>query len=247
MTTALTHREGLSPDTGEIVELPARFAMDQYLGELRSTTAIETQQKLAAAYDEACRSLIGPNDVQKEGKREFKKKSAWRKLARHFRISLEVDPDDTRFERFPDGSWLATARALAVAPWGQRFADVGACGSDEQTGRRVITMADAIATAMTRASNRAVSNLIAMGEVSAEEIGERGAETERWAEPEPTSETPWPHDGPMKGKLLKDWPAKGLWWLVEPGRNAGSHTEIWQHLAKDELNRREKTAPGTAQ
>lgn len=179
MTTAV--KEGVLVETGEIVNLPAPFEIKQYLQQLRGPVAIERQQQLAAAYDEACRALIGPNDVQKDKGREFKKKSAWRKLARHFGISVLVDPADTQYQRFETGVWLATARAVAVAPWGQRFTDVGACGSDEQTGRRVITMADAIATAMTRAINRAISNLIAMGEVSAEEMGET-EEDERAAE-----------------------------------------------------------------
>lgn len=238
--TAVASREGVALETGEVVAIPAKFEMHDYLTQLRRSGAIENQQQLAAAYDEACRALIGPNDIQREGKREFKKKSAWRKLARHFHISIEAEPGDTRFQRLEDGSWLATARAVAVAPWGQRFADVGACGSDEQTGRRVITMADAIATAMTRAVNRAVSNLIAMGEVSAEEIGDRasGSEThDALPDPEPTSETPWPGEGPIKGKLLRDFTDKQLLWLVHPDRR-GAHIEVWQGLGKDEINRR---------
>ena len=149
-------------DTGEVA------GMREYVATLG--TGLVDQHALSAAYDAAVASLIGPNDVQQEGGRSFKKKSAWRKLARHFNLSVEAEPGDARIVQGPADSWVAVARATAVAPWGQRFTDVGACGSDESTGRRVMTFADALATAMTRAANRAISNLIAMGEVSAEEM-----------------------------------------------------------------------------
>lgn len=159
--------------TGEVLESVSVFSMTDYLAGVNSPAGFQQQQALSVAYDAAVRALIGPNDVQKEGDREFKKKSAWRKLARHFSISVVCDPREARIDHIGEGAWIAVAGATASGPWGQSWTDVGACGSDEATGRRVITFADAIATAMTRASNRAVSNLIAMGEVSAEEIGNR--------------------------------------------------------------------------
>lgn len=167
-------------------------------------TALQHQQALAAAYDAACAALVGPNDVQKDGGRSFKKKSAWRKLARHFGISVDCELADTRVDFTADG-FIAYARAKASAPWGQSWADVGACSSDEATGKRTITYADAIATAMTRASNRAVSNLIAMGEVSAEEIGNRAAYGAAYGNDAPARSSA-PSNGPPKGDAEKKWP-----------------------------------------
>lgn len=156
--------------TGEVVAPAAPFDMATYLADLRADKHLAQQKALAAVYDAACNALIGENDVQKEGARTFKKKSAWRKLARHFNISTEI----VRVEKEDlNGIFCATVTVRAVAPWGQHAEEVGACATDEATGRRQITTADAIATAATRATNRAVSNLIAMGEVSAEEIGDR--------------------------------------------------------------------------
>jgi hypothetical protein len=98
--------------------------------------------------------------------------------------------------------FVATVTARAVAPWGQRYEEVGACSTGEAVGRRVITVADAIATASTRASNRAISNLIAMGEVSAEEIQQPPAAKAAKAAPA---------DGPTwKGKPLTDYPSADL-------------------------------------
>lgn len=153
----------VSVETGEV---PPRFELHSYLKALDATG----QNALAAAYDAACSAVIGPNDVQAADGRSFKKKSAWRKLARYFNISVQIieEPTISQVGEF----MVATVRARATAPWGQSFDDVGSCGTDEATGRRTISIADAVATAATRASNRAVSNLIAMGEVSAEEIGD---------------------------------------------------------------------------
>jgi len=159
MTTAVATRD----------EAPA-FELATYLSQLSKPAALEAQRRLAAAYDEACHALLGPNDVQRGEKgRLFKKKSAWRKLARHFGISTSIVR--TAHETLPSGDFLATVTARAIAPWGQAVEDVGSCCSDEETGRRKITVADAIATAATRAVNRAISDLIAVGELSAEELG----------------------------------------------------------------------------
>ncbi len=189
------------------VETPREFALSDYLATLDSPAALAQQQKLAAAYDHACNALIGPNDVQQEGNRSFKKKSAWRKLARHFRISVAAALDSVRVEYTADG-FTAFAVATASAPWGQSWSDVGACGSDEATGRRTITVADAIATAMTRAANRAVSNLIAMGEVSAEEIGNR-APRQSGSRSKADADKVWPF-GEKKGTRLGDFATEEL-------------------------------------
>jgi hypothetical protein len=166
-STSITRVES----TGEVIAPP--FALSDYLATIATDRALAEQQQLAHAYDVACASLIGPNDVQVEGSRSFKKKSAWRKLARYFGISTSIVKVEREWTA--GGDFLATVTVRAAAPWGQSAEAVGACGTDEATGRRTISTADAIATAETRATNRAVSNLVAMGEVSAEEIGDRKA------------------------------------------------------------------------
>lgn len=183
-------------EVGEGELAPESFSLQRYAKEVSAPAALQQQRALAAAYDAACQALIGPNDVQTEGARQFKKKSAWRKLARHFNISVDI----VRIDReMIDGFFLATVTARAVAPWGQRYEEVGACATSEATGRRVISVADAIATASTRASNRAISNLIAMGEVSAEEIQDRVP-----AKPAAANGPTW------KGKPLMDYASPDL-------------------------------------
>lgn len=202
MSTALERVNQVTGETVSVVE----FNMSDYLASVSATGAIETQQRLAAAYDTACRALIGPNDVQKEGSREFKKKSAWRKLARHFNISTEVVNIKHEETYAGNNYFLAMVTVRAKGPWGQSADAVGACCTDEATGRRVITIADAIATAETRATNRAVSNLIAMGEVSAEEMSGKGSgERTAPADDRPPAEKRMPF-GKSKGTALGDLP-----------------------------------------
>lgn len=155
---------------------PARLEnMKDFLARVSSEEGFNEQKQLATAYDRACASLIGDNDVQVEGDRTFKKKSAWRKLGRHFQLSTFVVASKIDYvsnvELEEDRLILvATCVVRAAAVWGQSSEAIGACGTDEESGQRVITIADALATAETRATNRAISNLIAMGEVSAEEV-----------------------------------------------------------------------------
>lgn len=187
-----------------------KTSLKAQLARLEDPEMLELQNRLAAAYDAACRALIGPNDVQKEGNREFKKKSAWRKLGRHFGISTEIVREEMQL--LAEGEFLAKCVVRATAPWGQQLDATGACGSDEEEGRRRITMADAVATAQTRAANRAVSDLVAMGEVSAEEIGDRSArdKDKTATEPELTLEEalaiefPWRKHAKYSGKPLSE-------------------------------------------
>lgn len=235
-------------DTGEVVA-ERHFDFGGYLSTISGNESLTRQQQLCAAYDAACASLIGPNDVQVEGGRTFKKKSAWRKLARHFSISTSVVAVS---KETIEGVFVATVTVRASAPWGQDAEAVGACGTDEATGRRTITIADAVATAETRATNRAVSNLVAMGEVSAEEMskdnsgrgvqasaqrGERSGDSSSPSASTRSNGAVMPF-GKSKGKLLSEMDAADLEgalnWAAEKGK-----FEDFQRLAAIELETRD--------
>ena len=145
------------------------------------------------AYQDLTRRLLTKEDYQKIGNREFKKKSAWRKYARAFNVSCEkVSEEITRGD---DGFPLhARIVVRAIDPSG-RYQDAdqechisercceqargGKCGNRSQyhehcplgcSGRVHFSHpGDIPATAFTRAKNRAISDLIGAGEVSAEE------------------------------------------------------------------------------
>lgn len=130
------------------------------------------------AYQELLPRLLTPGDYQQaeRGKR-FVKKSGWRKIARAFRLNCEVVRLDV--ERDSDGMPVrASAVVRATAPNGDFQEGDGHCSIHESrfTGRgsdqaRKKAENDLPATAVTRAKNRAISDLVGMGEVSAEEAG----------------------------------------------------------------------------
>jgi hypothetical protein len=141
------------------------------------------------AYQTVCRALLDASDIQLIGQREFKKKSAWRKLGVAFGVSTQIL--STTHERNDRGRIVRTeVVARATAPNGRFAEGIGACDLYERccdpdicnrnhvhcTGFPCKNVHfsnpqhDIPATAATRATNRAAADLFGMGEVSAEEM-----------------------------------------------------------------------------
>ncbi|MGH3993188.1 MAG: hypothetical protein ACRDSN_12090, partial [Pseudonocardiaceae bacterium] len=139
------------------------------------------------AYQRLLRDLLEPSDWQTEDKhgnaleKPFLKKSGWRKIARAFNLSFERV--HSAIERESDGSAVrAEVWIRAVAPNGQYGDGDGYCSAEEVRfkswkGRQKLEN-DLRSTATTRAKNRATSDLVGMGEVSAEEIAPGGEHQE---------------------------------------------------------------------
>ncbi|KKM82636.1 hypothetical protein LCGC14_1317480, partial [marine sediment metagenome] len=139
-------------------------------------------------YQELTKVLLDKSDYQDIGGNQFKKKSAWRKYARFFNISDEIlEKNITRdeFGRVIEAEFIVKA----FAPNGRSAIGWGSCNISEQEhqldkvvrghisckapcdGRAHFTKPDNTipATAHTRAKNRAISDIIGAGEISAEE------------------------------------------------------------------------------
>lgn len=169
----------------------APLSVQEVLERIASPEALEQQKQLMALYDQAVHALVGPNDVHEEGGRQFKKKSAWRKIGRYFGISTEIVRIESRWEWDDEDQlkhFVARVTVRGTAPWGQTTEAVGVCSTREKrfytrdgrpndTARRKAEH-DCEATAATRATNRAISDLVAAGEVSAEEVegGDHGTD-----------------------------------------------------------------------
>ena len=146
-------------------------------------------------YQQLTRRLLDDSDYQAIGQKKFKKKSAWRKYARAFNISDRVTYE--HIERSLDGFPLwARIRVEASAPNGRVAEADHECHVNERCCPTIYGAAcpktswrnhtccqpgcsgrvhfahpgDIPATATTRAKNRAISDLIGAGEVSAEEM-----------------------------------------------------------------------------
>lgn len=177
-------------------------------------------------YQAVCSALLDENDIQVIGKKEFKKKSAWRKLGVAFGVSTQIL--STTHERNERGRIIRTeVVARATAPNGRFAEGIGACDlyerccdpgtctklefwedSGKPTGHTHCTewpcktahfsnpQHDIPATAATRATNRAAADLFGMGEVSAEEM----SETSR----EPVERTGNAHQAARSSKPISD-------------------------------------------
>jgi len=114
-------------------------------------------------------SVLGPEDtIIIEGK-PYIKRSGWRKIALAFNISVEIL--SIQHEKL-ENDYIVRVRARATAPNGRISEGIAACSKSEFTGKRekMGTIHNIEATASTRAINRAISDLVGGGEVSAEEI-----------------------------------------------------------------------------
>jgi hypothetical protein len=130
---------------------------------------VATARAAMARYQELCEAVLEPTDWQAAGDdRRFVKKSGWTKLAKAYGVSIAF-VRETDLERDHDGRLVrASARVRATAPDGRSWESGGAAALGER--RHTKPEHDLPSTAETRAANRAISNLIGFGEVSAEEV-----------------------------------------------------------------------------
>ncbi len=133
--------------------------------------AVTTKEAVEAweNYQDLAQKIEKPEDIQwieqKGQKRKFRKKSFWRKMERFFNVSLELR-EERKETREKELIYYFTFRA--TAPNGAFVDSTGSCSNMEKGYMN--TEHNTRATAETRAKNRAISDLVAFGEVTAEEI-----------------------------------------------------------------------------
>lgn len=156
---------------------------------------VATPQEIVAnwkQFQELKKMLLDESDYQtynRNGKEEkFIKKSGWRKFATAFGITLQEIASEEKVLG-DSGDWIVIIKKVrATAPNGRFFDGIGSCDSHEDkfeetvwegpkgsrykvpTGRYTFKYNDLTGTAYTRAANRAISDLVGGGEVSAEEV-----------------------------------------------------------------------------
>ena len=132
------------------------------LGTLPSTEVLREQ---IARYNFAKNELVDQSDFEEIKGKKYLKKSGWRKFINAFGLTIELIEKRT-FEAYND--LHAEVRVRAIAPSGQSVEGIGYKSMSKVFGEK--SLHNMIATAWTRAVNRAVSDLVAFGEPSAEEI-----------------------------------------------------------------------------
>ena len=140
-------------------------------GLLRPVASVDELVTDFQEYQKLVEKLLVSDDYQKISDKEFKKKSAWRKLSKAFGISDNIV--EKIIERDEAGRvFYAEFTVEATAPNGRQTTGWGSCSIRERDFSKPDH--DIPATAHTRAKNRAISDMIGAGEVSAEEmIGEK--------------------------------------------------------------------------
>lgn len=121
------------------------------------------------AYEALKASIVQPSDIQKIQGRDFLKKAFWRRVATCFGLSLELVSEQRGHDE--KGGLFYSVIYKAIAPNGRTMTADGYCSTSEQ-GRGGWPEHNVRATAHTRAKNRAISDLVGGGEVSADELPE---------------------------------------------------------------------------
>ena len=130
--------------------------------------------------------LLSSEDYQSIAGKCYIKRSGFRKIAVYFGISDRILKEE-RADR-ADGSFTWHITAEAIAPNGRSCVGVGACDSRER--KFAHTEHDVLSTAHTRAKSRAISDLVAGGVVSAEEMSPDTDNSEIEPKQQPLNVTP---------------------------------------------------------
>jgi len=132
--------------------------------------------------------VLNANDTVTISGKQYIKRSGWRKIAMAFNISTEI----VKIEREKiDNTYVVRVIARAKNIGGRVSEEAAVCDSTEfERGNLQGTLHNIETKAVTRAINRAISNLVGGGEVSAEEIIKGPDEIVREIKEEPQKEPP---------------------------------------------------------
>lgn len=119
-----------------------------------------------ALFEALKKKLLVKDDYQAISGKKYIKRSGFRKIAVYFGLSDRILAEE-RTDR-DDGSFMWRIAVEVVAPNGRVCAGVGICDSRERDFAHLEH--DVYATTHTRAKSRAISDMVAGGAVSAEEM-----------------------------------------------------------------------------
>ena len=165
----------------ELIENNEITPQEASLMKVDAVPDVDTALEQWNAYQKLCKGLLNETDYQEiivkekneegkyvEVKRHFKKKSAWQKLARAFNVDTHIidrDLERTKMGRVREAYYCVRA----TLPNGRCVESDALCSRSEK-GKDKVSDHTIMATAKTRATNRAIAELIGAGEVSAEEM-----------------------------------------------------------------------------
>jgi len=140
---------------------------------LQSLDDMVTQFEL---YQQVCKAILTDDDYGIVHNRRFRKRSGWTKLRRAFNVSVVI-LDEERFERGEVWGYKFVVQASLPNLRAEQADGLYSSDESEEIGLRP-TEHDVRARALTRAKNRATSDILGAGIMSAEEV-DAGHEMER--------------------------------------------------------------------
>jgi len=157
------HVEAEVISAADAAQLPAvqRGAIRAVMQPDALAASIEDYRRIQTILDQQ-----NPEFIVEISGRKHRTKGYWNAVALAFGLSVEM-AEEERVVSGPDWGFLVTYRA--TAPNGSSRSGDGACATTEKRGP-MKTVHNVRAHAHTRAQNRAISNLVGFGEVSADEI-----------------------------------------------------------------------------
>jgi len=190
-----------------------RDERDTAIQVVQPVAPIEQLKKSMQEFERLKRELLTEDDWQQIGDKKYITRSGFRKISLAFGLSDQI-LEEHRAER-ADGSFTWRVKVRVWARNGRRSESVGACDSSERKFAHLEH--DVYATAHTRAKSRAISDLVAGGAVSAEELEGQGSPVRPPVPPahdtsqprvknvvELTLEEAEKRPGPPKGQLSQD-------------------------------------------
>lgn len=135
---------------------------------VRPVATADEMRGAITEYEALKAAILRPGDIQVIKGRPHVKKAGWLRIARAFGISCA--PVESHYILDDDNDdWGYEVIMRATAPNGAEMTGDGACWASEKH-ESMRTRHNVRAHAFTRATNRAISNLVGAGEVSAEEL-----------------------------------------------------------------------------
>ncbi|MHC1597253.1 MAG: hypothetical protein ACXQT3_02940 [Methermicoccaceae archaeon] len=149
--------------------------LDDVSGIVKPALTVEQTRELAERIRQVKAAIISDSDTVSISGKQYITRSGVRKYAMAFNVSDEVLSKEREVWEDEHGrkqfAWTVVVRAFATDPKGRVVKEcqgIGVCATTER--RFAHPHHDVLATAHTRAKNRAIMDLIGGGEVTAEEI-----------------------------------------------------------------------------
>ena len=139
----------------------------QQMGMVMPLVSVQQAAEAIGAYEALKTAIVRSEDIFLYDGKKFLKKSFWRRVATCFGLTVDLVNENRGFDE--KGKLYYSVLYRAIAPNGRTMIGDGYCSTAEK-GHDWWPEHNVRATAHTRAKNRAISDLVGGGEVSADEL-----------------------------------------------------------------------------